>query len=276
MNHGLILEKMRIELDEIARAKRKVEDGNLGIRVGKVINKYKVGKFVLSTITDGVFSWSFDEEKIREEEQFDGCYVIFTNVPKEEMEIDEVVKNYRKLIHVEQAFRNLKTVQLQIRPVYHKTDDRVDCHVFLCMLSYYLMWNMKQRLKPLMDNDVREKIKNTPLNTSSRSSNRSAKKLSISAEWRVKSSPSSVKSRERSQTSWISSFNYTSEIEKVPPSKRHQCSLSFFFWKKRIERFDNRKDNKMINDKQFEDAFTAACGWFFPDTVRSNQSLGRK
>ena len=125
----------------------------------KVINKYKVGKFVHSTITDGVYSWSSDEEKIREEEQFDGCYVIFTNVPKEEMEIEEVVKNYRKLIHVEQAFRNLKTVQLQIRPVYHKTDDRVDCHVFLCMLSYYLMWNMKQRLKPLMDSDVDGKNK---------------------------------------------------------------------------------------------------------------------
>ena len=154
-----LLEKTRIELDKIARAKRKVEDGDLGIRVGKVINKYKVGKFVQSTITDGVYSWSFDEEKIREEEQFDGCYVIFTNVPKEEMEIEEVVRNYRKLIHVEQAFRNLKTVQLQIRPVYHKTDDRVDCHVFLCMLSYYLMWNMKQRLKPLMDSDVDGKNK---------------------------------------------------------------------------------------------------------------------
>ena len=125
----------------------------------KVINKYKVGKFVHSTITDGVYSWSSDEEKIREEEQFDGCYVIFTNVPKEEMEIEEVVKNYRKLIHVEQAFRNVKTVQLQIRQVYHKTDDRVDCHVFLCMLSYYLMWNMKQRLKPLMDSDVEGKNK---------------------------------------------------------------------------------------------------------------------
>ena len=125
----------------------------------KVINKYKVGKFVHSTITDGVYSWSSDEEKIREEEQFDGYYVIFTNVPKEEMEIEEVVKNYRKLIHVEQAFRNVKTVQLQIRQVYHKTDDRVDCHVFLCILSYYLMWNMKQRLKPLMDSDVEGKNK---------------------------------------------------------------------------------------------------------------------
>ena len=149
-----LLEKTRIELDKIAKAKRKVEDGSLGIRVGKVINKFKVGKFVQTTITDGTFSWSFNEAKIREEEQYDGCYVIFTNVPKEEMEIEEVVRNYRKLINVEQAFRNLKTVQLEIRPVFHKTDIRVDCHVFLCMLAYYLMWNMKQRLKPLMESDV--------------------------------------------------------------------------------------------------------------------------
>lgn len=149
-----LLEKTRIALDKIAKAKRKVEDGSLGIRVGKVINKFKVGKFVQTTITDGTFSWSFNEAKIREEEQYDGCYVIFTNVPKEEMEIEEVVRNYRKLINVEQAFRNLKTVQLEIRPVFHKTDIRVDCHVFLCMLAYYLMWNMKQRLKPLMESDV--------------------------------------------------------------------------------------------------------------------------
>lgn len=154
-----LLEKTRIELDKIARGKRKVDDGDLGIRVGKVINKFKVGKFVQSTIIDGTFSWSFDEAKILEEEQFDGCYVIFTNVPKEDMEIEEVVRSYRKLINVEQAFRNLKTVQLDIRPVFHKTDNRVDCHVFVCMLAYYLMWNMKQRIKPLMENDVEGKNK---------------------------------------------------------------------------------------------------------------------
>lgn len=154
-----LLEKTRIELDKIARGKRKVDDGDLGIRVGKVINKFKVGKFVQSTIIDGTFSWSFDEAKIREEEQFDGCYVIFTSVPKEDMEIEEVVRSYRKLINVEQAFRNLKTVQLDIRPVFHKTDNRVDCHVFVCMLAYYLMWNMKQRINPLMESDVEGKNK---------------------------------------------------------------------------------------------------------------------
>lgn len=154
-----LLERTRRELDRIVGAKRKVDDATVGIRVGKVINKYKVGKFVVTKITDGVFTWSFDAEKIKDEEQFDGCYVIFTNIPEEEMGIQEVVKNYRKLIRVEQAFRNLKTARLEIRPVYHKTDERIRCHVFLCMLSYYLMWNMKQRLKPIMDQDVDGKNK---------------------------------------------------------------------------------------------------------------------
>ena len=152
-----LLARTRIELDKIVNAKRKKEDGDLGIRIGKIINKYKVGKFVKTHINDGKFSWSFDEEKIKIEEQFDGCYVIFTNVKEEDMAIHEVVKNYRKLIKVEQAFRNLKTVRLEIRPVYHKTDERIQCHVFLCMLSYYLMWNMKQMLNPLLEKDVEGK-----------------------------------------------------------------------------------------------------------------------
>jgi len=154
-----LLARTRIELDKIANSKGKNEDGDLGIRVGKIINKYKVGKFVQTQIVEGRFSWAFDEEKIKEEEQFDGCYVIFTNVKEEDMDIHEVVRNYQKLIKVEQAFRNLKTVRLEIRPVYHKTDERIRCHVFLCMLSYYLMWNMKQMLKPILEKDAEVKNK---------------------------------------------------------------------------------------------------------------------
>src|SRR5665648_627241 len=85
--------------------------------------------------------------------QKDGLYMIYTDVKEEEMNISEVAQTYRKLISVEQAFRNLKTAQLEIRPIYHKTDDRIKCHVFLCMLAYYLMWNAKQRLTPLFETD---------------------------------------------------------------------------------------------------------------------------
>lgn len=72
----------------------------------------------------------------------------------------EIVQSYRKLIGVVQAFRNLKTAQLEIRPIYHKTDERIKCHVFLCTLAYYLMWNAKQRLSPLFESDVDGQNKN--------------------------------------------------------------------------------------------------------------------
>jgi len=65
----------------------------------------------------------------------------------------EAVQNYKSLIQVEQAFRNLKTVQLEIHPVYHKKDERIKCHVFICMLAYYIMWHMNKKLQPLFDYD---------------------------------------------------------------------------------------------------------------------------
>ena len=73
------------------------------------------------------------------------------------MTAKEIVSSYRKLTLVEQAFRNLKTVQLEVRPVYHKTDDRIKCHVFICMLAYYLEWHMKKKLEPLFESDGKGK-----------------------------------------------------------------------------------------------------------------------
>ena len=97
--------------------------------------------------------WSVDSDKVAHEKKFDGCYIISTDVDKEQMNTVEVVNAYKSLTFVERAFRNLKTVQLEIRPVYHKNDDRIRSHVFLCMLAYYLQWHMEQRLAPLFKND---------------------------------------------------------------------------------------------------------------------------
>lgn len=148
-----LLLKTEQELEKIVALKRPSNDSKTGIRVGKIINKFKVGKLFLVEINDGKVTWKRNEAKIKEEEALDGLYVIFTDVHEDDMAILEVVKTYRKLIGVEQAFRNLKTAQLEIRPIYHKTDDRIKCHVFLCMLAYYLMWNAKQRLTPLFEMD---------------------------------------------------------------------------------------------------------------------------
>ena len=89
--------------------------------------------------------------KIKHQAKYDGLYVIRSNVPSDIMTIFEIVEAYKSLINVEQAFRNIKTVQLEIRPVYHRTDERIKSHAFICMLAYYLLWHMNRALKPLYE-----------------------------------------------------------------------------------------------------------------------------
>jgi transposase len=125
----------------------------IGARVGRVLQRYKMGKFVQWSVREGKLEWRFDPEKIQAEERFDGCYVVVATVPPEKMDKAQVVASYKKLSLVEHAFRNLKTVQLEVRPVYHKKDDRIRSHVFLCMLAYYLQWHAQERLKPLFAQD---------------------------------------------------------------------------------------------------------------------------
>ena len=128
-------------------------DLDLDARVGRVLERSKMGKFVRWDVLDGRLSWNFDQDKIVAEKLFDGCYVVSGEVPKEKMAASEVVASYKKLGLVEEAFRSFKTVQLEVRPVYHKTDDRIRSHVFLCTLAYYLQWHLKQRLESLFAAD---------------------------------------------------------------------------------------------------------------------------
>jgi transposase len=157
-----LLELTETQLQSIANYKQKTTVEKLGARVGKILAKYKMGKFIHWSINpDPAHSisrhhclrWSIDTEKVAHERRFDGCYIISTDVEKARMNSLEVVNAYKSLTFVERAFRNLKTVQLEIRPVYHKNDDRIRCHVFLCMLAYYLQWHMEQRLAPLFKAD---------------------------------------------------------------------------------------------------------------------------
>jgi transposase len=148
-----LIRKTEALLKEVEVPKRKTADGNLGIRVGKILNKYKVGKFFDIEIKDGKLNFSINQDAVDQEAIYDGFYVIRTDVKPEHMTIEEVVRHYRSLAKVEQAFRNLKSTQLEIRPIYHKTDDRIACHIFICMLSYYLIWHLKQRLMPLFTQD---------------------------------------------------------------------------------------------------------------------------
>lgn len=157
-----LLEITGNELKNIADYTKKTTVEKLGARVGKILAKYKMGKFVNWSIDADTtdlksklhkLNWSLDQEKISREERLDGCYVIRTDSSKEQLNSKNVVHAYKSLGNVERAFRNLKTVQLEMRPVYHKTDDRIRAHVFLCMLAYYVQWHMQQRLQPLFDHD---------------------------------------------------------------------------------------------------------------------------
>jgi len=157
-----LLDLTATALAEIAAYKRATTVEKLGARVGKALAKYKMGKFIQwsidadkekATSREHRLIWSIDANKVAQEKRFDGCYIVTSDVDKDQINTMEVVHAYKSLTFVERAFRNLETVQLEIRPVYHKNDDRIRGHVFLCMLAYYLQWHMEQRLAPLFTQD---------------------------------------------------------------------------------------------------------------------------
>ena len=146
------------ELEKIALATRRKQrplrgKQNIGVRAGKVLNRYKMGKHFRLQIDEDSFSYERKQANIEKEESLDGIYVIRTNVPAEAMSSEQAVRNYKSLSGVERAFRSLKTVDLQVRPIHHRQPDRVRAHIFLCMLAYYVEWQMRKRLAPLLFDD---------------------------------------------------------------------------------------------------------------------------
>ena len=161
-----LLECTKEELDRIAATalksrkwKNPASDELIGARVGKALAKTRMGKYVIWRMQPGgILDWHLNDEKIAADQALDGCYVIKTTVGAEAMNKDQAVASYKGLSRVEQAFRNLKTVSLEMRPMYHKTDERIRSHVFLCMLAYYLQWHLTERLAPLLD-EQRDELK---------------------------------------------------------------------------------------------------------------------
>jgi hypothetical protein len=126
----------------------------IGQAVGAVINRRKVGKHFCCTITDTDFSFARDRAAIAAEARLDGIYVIRTSVEADALSAGETVQAYKDLARVERAFRCLKTVDLDIRPIRHWTAPRVRAHVFLCMLAYHVEWHLRQALAPLLFHDT--------------------------------------------------------------------------------------------------------------------------
>ena len=129
----------------------------IGIAVGAVIGKHKMAKHFELSIEDASFTFRRKEDEIAAEARLDGLYVIRTSLPKEAIGAEDAVSAYKSLSQVERAFRSLKSVDLEIRPIHHWLSDRVRAHVFLCMLAYYVEWHMRQKLAPMLFDDEDKK-----------------------------------------------------------------------------------------------------------------------
>lgn len=174
-----LLEATEKELQGIVKAtsrKRKplLTVKEIGIAVGKIINKYKVGKHFEIDIEESFLAFQRKQKSIDAEAKLDGIYIIRTSVPQEHLSAAETVKSYKQLSAVEQAFRSLKTVDLKVRPIYHYLEDRVRAHVFLCMLAYYVEWHMRQQLAPMLFDDdekqTSEQLRSSPVRDAQSSS----------------------------------------------------------------------------------------------------------
>src|SRR5665647_1387065 len=127
--------------------------GKIGIRVGKVVGRYKMAKHYTLTITDDTFAFTRDQDQITTEAAMDGIYVIRTTIGPEQMDAAKVVATYKSLARVERDFRSLKAIDLDLRPIHHWTETRVRAHVFICMLASYLIWHLRQAWAPLTFTD---------------------------------------------------------------------------------------------------------------------------
>lgn len=157
-----LLQETEQELERIVtatlREKRPLRGKDkIALRVGKVIDRRKMAKHFRLTITDTSFSYERDRGGIAAEAALDGIYIIRTSVVEEEFTAAEIVRAYKDLSYVESAFRSMKTVDLKVRPIYHRLPNRVRAHVFLCVLAYYVEWHMRRAVAPILfDDDDKE------------------------------------------------------------------------------------------------------------------------
>lgn len=173
-----LLAATEVELDKVARL---VEGGKLagtamiGVRVGKVLGRYKVAKHFDLQLTDTSFGYARRQAQIDAEAALDGIYVIRTSVTADRLDAAGVVEAYKRLANVERDFRSLKTIDLELRPIHHWRDGRVRAHVLVCMLAAYLVWHLRRALAPLCFTDEAPPTRNDPVAVAQRSAAATAK-----------------------------------------------------------------------------------------------------
>jgi len=164
-------EKNLQKVHAMVQAGRLRGQDKIGVRVGKVINQYKVAKHFSLEIQDRSFSFQRQTQNIAAEAALDGIYIIRTSLPASQMDSADCVRHYKSLAQVERAFRTLKSVDLQIRPIHHRLADRVRAHIFLCMLAYYVEWHLREAWRELLfaDTDQAAKASRDPVAPAQRS-----------------------------------------------------------------------------------------------------------
>jgi hypothetical protein len=160
------------ELDKVrasVAAGRLVGEAEIGVRVGKVVGRFKVGKHFRLEIADDRFHFERLQEQISAEAALDGLYVIRSCVGPDKLSAEDLVRSYKLLAGVERAFRTLKSVDLQVRPIHHRLEDRVRAHIFLCMLAYYVRWHLERAWAPLLFRDEHKPWAEDPVAPAQRS-----------------------------------------------------------------------------------------------------------
>ncbi len=151
----------------LAKIKARVDAAKLsgqdaiGLRVGKIINQYKVAKHFALSIGAAAFAFQRSHDSIAAEAALDGIYIIRTSVPAAHLDAPDCVRHYKALANVERAFRSLKTIDLKVRPIHHHLADRVRAHIFLCLLAYYVEWHLREAWRELMVADTDQLAKAT-------------------------------------------------------------------------------------------------------------------
>jgi hypothetical protein len=146
-------EYQKIAREVARRRKTPLTAAAIGVKVGRVRDRFKVGKHFALTIVDGVFQWTRLDEAIRREAALDGLYVIRTSEPAAQLSTADTVRTYKGLAQVERVFRCLKGIDLRVRPIYHRIPPRVRAHFFLCLLAYYVEWHLREAWRPLLFED---------------------------------------------------------------------------------------------------------------------------
>ena len=171
----LMVEKARLKREKAKKKSTKKGrfegKDQIGLRIGKIINKYKMAKHFILDIRDDGFDFHIDESKVATEAALDGLYVVRTSVTQQQLSTEEAVRGYKSLTRVEQAFRCLKSIDLKVRPIRHYQEQRVRAHIFLCMLAYYVQWHMLEAWRPLLfaDEDTEAKKTRDPIAPAKRS-----------------------------------------------------------------------------------------------------------